>query len=141
MSFIDDHAAQNSHLAHWRGLTAELLQSTYANNPFTTSDPRHRSIENALHALDGILLPFADSRMDNTQRMQNLREIIKRAATFAFTLFSQPSTWEFDWQEQQQGGLSGGLCVFPAFVQVTDESGEAIRPPRVLSEAIVRSLD
>lgn len=141
LSVADNHVAQTTYLAHWRGLTAELLHSTYGKNSFTTSDPRLRSIENAINALDGILLPFADSRMANTQRMQNLREILKRAATFAYTLFSQPSTYEFDWQGQQQGGLSEGLCVFPAFVQVTDESGEAVRPPRVLSEAIVRSLD
>jgi hypothetical protein len=137
---INIHVAQMSFLAKWRGITAELLQPTYVRNPFSTSDPRQQSIEIALDTLDGILLPFADSRMDNTQRIQNLREILKRAATFAFTLFSQPSTWDFDWQEQQ-GVLSGGLCIFPAFVQVTDESGESVKPPRILSEAIVRSLD
>jgi hypothetical protein len=116
------------------------MQTTYVKNSFLKSDLRLQSIEKALDTLDGILLPFADTRMDNAQRIQNLREILKRAATFAFTLFSQPSTWEFDWQ-QQHASSSGHFCVFPSLVQVTGETGEPVRPPRVLSEAITRTLD
>ncbi|KAF2279925.1 uncharacterized protein EI97DRAFT_369567 [Westerdykella ornata] len=132
--------AQALLFARWRALSAELAQTTYVRNPFSQSDPRHLNVEKTIHALDGILLPYKDSRMDNAQRLQNLREILRRAANFAFTLFSQPSTWDFDWQEQH-GVLSGSLCIFPALVQVTDELGEPIKPPRVFTEAIVRRLD
>lgn len=116
------------------------MQPAYVRNAFSASDRRHHSIEEAFNVLEGILRPFADSRMENTQRAQNLREILKRAASFAFTLFSQPSTWRFDWQEHQ-GVVSGSLCVFPALVQTTDEAGEPVNPPRAFSEAVVRRLD
>lgn len=116
------------------------MQSTYARNAFSTSDSRNHNIEAALRVLDPILLLYTDSRMDKNQRRRNLEEILKRAATFAFTLFSQPSSWDFDWKDQQ-GVMSGSLCVFPALVQVVDEAGEPVKPPRAFSEAVVRRLD
>jgi hypothetical protein len=116
------------------------MQSTYVRNAFSASDPRSRNIVAASDVLDGILRPYADSRIDNGQRQRNLDEILKRAATFAFTLFSQPSSWDYDWQDEQ-GVMSGSLCVFPALVQITDETGEPVKPPRAFSEAVVRRLD
>ncbi|KAF2865831.1 hypothetical protein BDV95DRAFT_454749, partial [Massariosphaeria phaeospora] len=132
--------AQAIHLAKWRAITAELMQSTYVKNAFSTSDPRHRSITMAADVLDSILRPFADSRMGNEQRRRNLEEILKRSALFAFTLFSQPSIFDFDWQ-REAGVTSGSLCVFPALLQVADESGEPVKPPRSFNDAIVRRLD
>lgn len=78
--------------------------------------------------------------MDNNQRKRNLEEILKRAAGFAFTLFAHPSSWTFDWKEEQ-GVKSGSLCVFPALLQISDDTGEAVKPPRQFSDAIVRTLD
>ncbi|KAF2827016.1 hypothetical protein CC86DRAFT_382055 [Ophiobolus disseminans] len=132
--------AHASSLARWRVLTAELMQSTYVRDPFTASDSRNGSIANALGTLENILRPYADSRMDNGQRRRNLEEILKRSALFAFTLFSQPSTWDFDWREGQ-GVKSGELCIFPALVQLSDETGQRVSPPRPFSEAVVRRLD
>ncbi|KAF1936082.1 hypothetical protein EJ02DRAFT_516036 [Clathrospora elynae] len=86
------------------------------------------------------MMLYADSRMNNEERKQNLEELLKRSASFAFTLFSQPSSWEFEWQEEQ-GITSGELCIYPALVQVADETGQAISPPRPFSEAVVRRLD
>lgn len=116
------------------------MQSTYVRHAFTTSDGRQESIGAAVRALDNVLRPYADSRMDNEQRKRNLEEIVKRSALFAFTLFSQPSLWDFDWMVEQSVS-SGGLCVFPALVQTVDETGEALRPPRPFSEAVVRRLE
>lgn len=126
-------------MARWRATTAELLQSTYVHHPFAESDSRNASIEAAIDDLENILLPFADSRMDNLQRKRNLEEILKRSAQFAFTLFSQPTTWKFDWK--QEDTQSGSLCVFPALVQATNEAGKPLRPPRPFNEAVVRPLD
>jgi hypothetical protein len=126
-------------LSKWRVLTAELTRTTYAQNTFSSNDPRHGNIEKAITAIDGILRPYADIRMDNSQRVQNLRELFKRAAAFSFTLFSQPSVFEYDWQEDQ-GVRSGSLCIFPSLVQVVDELGEPVKPPRAFSEATARPL-
>lgn len=87
-----------------------------------------------------MLHPFADSRMNNEERKRNLEEILKRSALFAFTIFSQPSSWDFDWKEKQ-GVKPGEMCIFPALVQVTNEAGERVRPPRSFSEAVIRRLE
>jgi hypothetical protein len=127
-------------MARWRVMTAELIQSNYVRNPFTSSDSRNASIQSTFMVLDSVLQPYADSRMNNEERKRNLEELLKRSALFAFTLFSQPSAWEFEWQEEQ-GVTSGELCIFPALVQVADETGQSVSPPRPFSEAVVRRLD
>ncbi|KAH8641386.1 hypothetical protein IG631_04327 [Alternaria alternata] len=131
---------QASLTARWRVMTAELMQSSYVRNPFSPSDSRHASIQVTLATLDNVLQPYADTRMNNGERKRNLEELLKRAALFAFTLFSQPSAWEFEWQEEQ-GVTSGDLCIFPALMQVADETGQAVNPPRPFSEAVIRRLD
>jgi hypothetical protein len=78
--------------------------------------------------------------MDNQERRHNLEEILKRSALFAFTLFSQPSEFGFDWKGAQNV-KSGELCIFPALVQVSDEAGQPVAPPRPFSEAVVRRLE
>ncbi|KAI4689749.1 uncharacterized protein J4E84_003929 [Alternaria hordeiaustralica] len=117
-------------------MTAELMQASYIRNPFGPSDSRHASIQATLATLDNVLQPYADSRMNNGERKRNLEEVLKRAALFAFTLFSQPSAWEFEWQEEH-GVTSGDLCIFPALVQVADEAGNPVSPPRPFSEAVL----
>ncbi|KAF2851971.1 hypothetical protein T440DRAFT_48602 [Plenodomus tracheiphilus IPT5] len=132
--------AHNALLGRWRAMTAALLEPTYVRNAFMASDSRNSSIRATVGVLDNVLQPYANSRMENDQRRHNLEEIVKRAAAFAFALFSQPSSWDFDWREKQSIG-SGELCIFPALLQVTDETGEFIRPPRPFNESVVRSLD
>jgi hypothetical protein len=116
------------------------MQSTYVQQPFSATDGRLQNIQLAADRLNNVLRPFSDSRMDDGQRSRNLEEILKRAALFAFTLFSQPSAWKFDWQGAQDV-KSGSLCVFPALLQVTDEHGMAFKPPRPFNEAVIRRLD
>ncbi|ORY19168.1 hypothetical protein BCR34DRAFT_595610 [Clohesyomyces aquaticus] len=132
-----DHAAL---IARWRTITAELMRSTYASNTIVATDPRFPNIRATTDILDGILRPYMDSRVKNDERRRNLEEISKRAASFAFTLFSQPSTWTFDWKEAE-GVKSGSLCIFPALVQITDELAQQLPVPRPFSEAVVRQLD
>ncbi|KAH7135445.1 hypothetical protein B0J11DRAFT_611380 [Dendryphion nanum] len=139
---VTEHKPQThaTFLNRWRVVTAELMQSSYGRSTFPVTDPRTRNIEKAADILDGVLRPYMDSRVDDGQRRRNLEEILKRAAIFAFTLFSQPSSWDFDWKDEE-GVQSGSLCIFPALIQVTNELGEPVRPPREFSEAIVRRLD
>ena len=85
--------------AHWRVATAELMRSTCIQNPFSASDTRNVAILSLVQTLESVLQPFADSRMDNQERKRNLEEILKRSALFAFTIFSQPSCWDFNWME------------------------------------------
>jgi hypothetical protein len=140
VNLTDSAIAHALYMSKWRVITAELMQSVYVRSPFSAGDPRSQNINAAIDVLEGILQPYADSRIDNTQRRRNLEEILKRSATFAFTLFSQPSSWKFDWQDEEVF-KSGSLCIFPALVQVTDENGDSVNPPRPFSEAVIRRLD
>ncbi|KAL5414043.1 hypothetical protein PMIN04_009201 [Paraphaeosphaeria minitans] len=141
MNYIETASRVHSlFYTRWRALTAELLQPTYVRNPFSASDGRIRNIQAAATLLDSILRPFADSRMEDGARSRNLEEMLKRSAHFAFTLFSQPTVWNFDWQNDQ-GVKSGSLCIFPVLVQVADENGEPLHSPRPFNEAVNRRLD
>ncbi|KAH7071273.1 hypothetical protein BKA63DRAFT_535217 [Paraphoma chrysanthemicola] len=137
---IETTRPSSSAALQWRVMTAQLMQSSYVRDPFSASDSRNDSIQTALAALENILQPYADSRMDNQERRRNLEQILKRSALFAFTLFSQPSEFEFDWKGAQNV-KSGELCIFPALVQVSDEAGQLVAPPRPFSEVVVRRLE
>lgn len=113
------------------------MRSTYVQDPFRTSDPRNLAISSIAKVLESVLQPFADSKVNNKERKRNLEEILKRAALFAFTIFSQPSSWDFDWRDK----AAGELCIFPALVQVANEAGDPVRPPRSFSEAVIRRLE
>jgi hypothetical protein len=137
-NFREAHAP--AMFARWRVMTAELTQGLYARDAFNRSDSRNGIIRAAVDALDNVLRPFTDSRMDNGERRQNLEEILKRSALFAFTLFSQPSTWDFNWH--REGAFkTGELCIFPSLVQLSGENGQSFSQPRPFSEAVVRRLD
>ncbi|KAF2646543.1 hypothetical protein P280DRAFT_415937 [Massarina eburnea CBS 473.64] len=128
------------YFAKWRVITAELIRSTYVRTPFSAKDSRVHNIQAAASLLGNVLRPYSDSRMDEKERSRNLEEILKRAAQFAFTLFSQPAGYDFDW-ENEQDVQSGSICIFPALVQISDDNGGFIKPPRLFSEAVVRRLD
>ncbi|PZD27223.1 hypothetical protein A1F96_06919 [Pyrenophora tritici-repentis] len=135
-----DQRAPYLKLARWRIFTAELLQSSYVRNPFTVSDSRHEVIQATLVVLDNILQSYADPRINNGERKRNLEELLKRSALFAFTLFSQPGAWEFEWQGHSV--TSGELCIFPTLVQVVDENGQPrkhVRPKQERTESEARS--
>ena len=120
-------------MSRWRAYTAALLQDRYGSTTLTASDPRNRSISEALQALDAVLRPFADEQRDDRERLQKLEEILKRSARFGFTLFSQPSLLDFDWNTPPSAG-KGTLVISPALTQVVDDNGRRLPRPRVLEE-------
>lgn len=124
----------------WRTLTSQLLYPRGTQSSSGIVEGQNVSTQATADTLDQVLQPFADGRLDNAQRRKNLEGIIKRSVAFALTLFAQPSSFEFEWVKS--GSISpDDLCIFPALVQVVDESGQALRPPRPYSEAVIRSLD
>jgi hypothetical protein len=66
------------------------------------------------------------------KRLQNLDAIMQRAARFAFVLFSQPSSWKFQWISRT--AQNGAVVVFPGLEQTVDDEGRTRSPPGVLSE-------
>ncbi|KAL8993775.1 MAG: hypothetical protein Q9169_006095 [Polycauliona sp. 2 TL-2023] len=129
----DDPSTKPGFMSRWKAYTAALLQDRYSSSTVTSSDPRNRNISEALQALDTVLHPFADQQRDDRERVQKLEDIVKRGARFGFTLFSQPSLLEFDWNSEPSAGR-GTLVVSPALTQVTDDNGRRLPRPRVLEE-------
>jgi hypothetical protein len=60
-----------------------------------------------------------------------LEGVLSRAAQFAFLVFSQPSSFSFDFMGTGQPKY---LVVFPAMLQTVSDEAELIQPPRILSE-------
>ena len=122
-------------------MTASLLQRTYGSSAFSSSDPRNRNISDALHALNAVLRPFVDEQRDNEERGRKLEEIMRRAARYGLTLFSQPSTWGFDWDTPANAGR-GSLVIYPALVQSGDDNGRRLDRPRIVEEQeLARGLE
>ncbi|KAI4210810.1 MAG: hypothetical protein LQ351_006392 [Letrouitia transgressa] len=137
----DDPQTHMAFLSKWRTISAALLQRSYGSGSFSSSDPRNRNINNALEALNTLLRPYADSQRDDNERERKLEEIMRRAARFGFLLFSQPSTWNFDWETPQNAGR-GALVIFPALLQVGDDNGKKTPIPRALEEQeLARGLE
>ncbi|KAI4122381.1 MAG: hypothetical protein LQ338_005854 [Usnochroma carphineum] len=137
----EDPSTRMAFMSRWRSITASLLQSKYGQGTFSSYDPRNQNISEALHALDSILSPFEMDERSNQERVQKLEEILRRGARFGFLLFSQPSTWDFDWNTPASAG-KGALAMFPAFVQVGDDNGRRLARPRVLEkQELAQGLD
>ena len=83
---------------------------------------------------DLVLLPFVNTSLEasSDKRLRNLEGIMRRAAQFAFLLFSQPSLFTFEWAAQR-----GGIVVFPGLYQIVDEDGNVCQPPRAFSDSEV----
>ena len=139
-SSSDQSPVRTAFLSKWRILTAELMQTTYGGNAFSANDPRNHNILQAVEVLDAVLRPYTDERVDNNQRRRNLEEILKRTAGFAFMLFSQSSSWKLEW-ENPHSHEPGSIVIFPALVQIVDETGRSLSPPRAFSEVVVRQID
>ncbi|KAF2489448.1 hypothetical protein BU16DRAFT_567622 [Lophium mytilinum] len=121
------NAGQLALKSKWHSISATLLSSRYSSKTISDSDPRSHSIAATLTAVDGVLRPFVISPQDDAPRLRNLQSVIQRAASFAFLLFSQPSTFVFQWSAQ------GKLVVFPALLQTSDENARLLNPPRVFA--------
>ncbi|KAI4225645.1 MAG: hypothetical protein L6R36_003761 [Xanthoria steineri] len=137
----DDPSTKPGFMSRWKAFTAALLHDRYGSSTVTVSDARNRNISEALQALNAVLSPFADEQRDDRERVQKLEEILKRGARFGFTLFSQPSQLDFDWNAPPSAGR-GTLVISPALTQVADDSGQRLPRPRVLEEQeVARGLE
>jgi hypothetical protein len=114
-------------LSKWRQLTSALYPSNYSQPTMTEDDPRGDNVHKALQAADGFLQSYANP--NTKERLYNLEEIMKRAARFAYMLFSHPSFWRFDWQDGNDG-----LVVFPGLLQLTNEAGLLLLEPVSFSQ-------
>jgi hypothetical protein len=129
--FLEDarliQAARVAFLSKWRQITAALSGNTFLQE-MPVDDPRLTNIRSALELADTFLRPCAKDA-EHDKRLLNLEEIMKRAARFGFLLFSQPSSFHFDWIDS-----GSGLVVFPGLLQVSDDFGKPVASPRAFGQ-------
>lgn len=122
-------------LSQWKQLTASLLYNTYERDAFTLFDSRTANIERAVEDLNPLLRQFAaPEHTISVQRVEELRSIARKAAHLAFTLFSQPCFWSFDWQTGSFDKPHERVVIFPALLRIMDGQGKNVFPPQVVRE-------
>ena len=112
--------AMSSLTSKWRQISAALTQKTFGGHDLASNDPRQANVRALVQALDGAIGPFANTT-NNRERLQNLEEVVRRGARFGFMLFSQPSTYDFEWDSKQAN--ADNMVVLPALLQTTDDRG------------------
>lgn len=132
-------------LSRWKQISATMMHTAYVSNAFTYFDSRTANIERALKDLEPLLQSYALPQ-PSPDRVNNLRELLKSGAKFAFLLFSQPYFWQFDWRgpqyshtksERQNGAVFDRgsvesqfdpteVVIWPALLRVMDGDGRRI---------------
>jgi hypothetical protein len=125
--FANSFSAPSVLFSKWKTITGALLQSRYGRQG-QTSGVTSQGVSNAIADLNLALAPFVQGGLDGGQRHKNLELIFGRAESLAFLLFSQPSSFRFDFTGQR------ALVVFPALLQVINEQAQDLSPPRVFWE-------
>ena len=141
-------------LSRWKQISATLLHETYVHDAFSPFDGRTINIERAIEDLGPLLRTYAlpdDGGHGRGTRIADLRDLLRKGARFAFTLFSQPCLWTFDWYhnreiEAAEGQLQphrlqnsrtkkarddsmrfklslGEIVIWPTLLRVVDEKG------------------
>ncbi|PMD33495.1 hypothetical protein L207DRAFT_639594 [Hyaloscypha variabilis F] len=114
----------------WKTISGTLLQQRYSQPP-NENDPRQASIDQALEDSKPILSPFVRIDVDTNTRGRNLEGIMRLAAQYAFTMFRQPCSYDFDYTWT---GPPDPLVVFPALLITVNHEGQRLSPPWVLSK-------
>jgi hypothetical protein len=124
-------------LSRWKQISATLLHSTYVGNAFTHFDSRTVNIERALQDLDPLLTAYAlphNVGHATDARLVDLRDVLRQGAKFAFTLFSQPSFWKFDWKSDRAIAHGKAECQHDPET-FFDKNGEGATEPAKLTAA------
>lgn len=117
----DHHAAEATLFSKWKVITGTLLTKQPTLSP--------NAIADTIAVAAMILGPFTRKGIDREQRLKNLEMVVGRAASLAWTLFTQPGSYRFDFR-----GSRDSVVAFPALLQMTGDDARVVSPPRVLWE-------
>ncbi|KAK0942415.1 hypothetical protein LTR29_006001 [Friedmanniomyces endolithicus] len=123
--------------AEWRVLTGFLLP-----NPAPIHDGTvgvEANIARAALALTQAFAPWELPGKSNGDRTGSLRVILQLASKAGILLFTQPSTFMFEWSSRA-GAQGNSLIITPALLRRLDASGKPLRSAQVLIEPRVSSI-
>lgn len=129
------YLAFESAFKKWKHLSSFLLvpNRSFREDPKVNESQIRPAIDMNLKAFNHVLSPFMISDSKNNMGWEkNLRAIIFSGAELGLTLFSQQSTWVFDWNQHGRSD-SMAVVVFPALL----EEVKGRTRLRIVSEAVV----
>ena len=91
-------------------------------------------IDQAVRALTEAFSPWDLPGKSNANRIESLRKILYQASDAGIVLFTQPSTFMFDWSSKDRG-QDRTVVITPAFVKRLDEFAEPLHSAQVLIQA------
>lgn len=119
----------------WKLISGTLLKERYGQQDTALENISETNIKEIVARANTVLSVFerkSTSESITEKRLLNLEAIIRRAAKFAFLLFSQPSSWKFQWKDDSVS--KDCLVVFPGLQQSVDDKGHVRTPPWILSK-------
>jgi hypothetical protein len=126
----------------WRVLAAYLRAPPPNDRAYLSQ--RDKRISTIAEAFNTTFQPWAQLKQPPDARRGHLHEIMKSASETGVLLFTQSSTFRYEWEmpEGRSGGGVGGLriVVLPGFVKVSNESAKVLDRPQVLIGPTVESL-
>lgn len=122
-------------MTKWRQLSAFLLHENRSERT-PLAPPEEATAQQAqqlARELNRFLEPFVlrdrDGELGYDQE-SHLQQVLTECARFGYVLFSQPSEYRFDYDDQ---GRLGGLVLCPGLERVSDEEGRRYATPQVLA--------
>ena len=128
----------NESMSRWRVLTADLRLPP-SEDPAYMSQRDHR-IEKLVEKWSRAFAPWRNSKYKDEDQMRSLSAIWRSAAELGVWIFSQPSSFQFQWPEQRDL-RTHQITVTPALIKTTDEKGHALKQPQVILEAVNKRND
>jgi hypothetical protein len=112
----------------WRMLTAFLYPDPKADHGFKKD--LDTKIDQGVRALTEAFSPWNLDRRSVANRNESLRRILDLSYEAGVMLFAQPSTFAFDWSNEE-----GSVTVSPALVKRLNEFAEALPDAPILIAA------
>jgi len=118
-------------------LTGYLLSGTSAG--VLVDDPKNKWIvEEAVQAFTRVFAPWSKPDVTDAEKNKNLTDIVGNAVAVALWLFSQPSSFKFDWKPpvDVRDRSQRSIVTVPAVLKVTDSRGQALSRPLSVVSAV-----
>lgn len=123
--------------ARWRVLSAYVRPTPAEDINYISH--RDRVISEVVQTFSITFGPWQNRRFREGDRVRSLTEILKSAADLGIWLFSQPSTFQFQWGAAEKSG-SNIVVIGPALVKVANERAQPLSKAQVMVEMITTKL-
>lgn len=113
-------------------LRPDLLSETRINN----GQP-DRALAEAVRSFTHVFAPWSKPEVPDAEKIKNLSDIMEEAIKFAVWLFSQPSSFKYDWKPavDVRDRAIRSVVTVPAVLKVTENRGQALVRPVVIVDA------